>query len=157
MAKLTITVEAENGSGISSLLDLALTELKRNSHRFVDYDKSMAGHQSGTMGSYDVQYEAPERDRSWFGSSDSFGSSTPNEPRAPKAVQGYKHPEGWFEDSILLIDDPAQPTLKEGQLLSYMREVRGHHIYVLLTDQGVTTVAREHLQLKHSCESAQNA
>ncbi|MFK7698013.1 hypothetical protein [Pseudomonas caspiana] len=157
MAKLTITVEADKASGISSLLELALAELKHNSHGLVDYDKSMAGHQAGTMGSYDVQYEAPERDRSWFGSRDSFASSTADEPRTPKTVPGYEHPEGWFEDSILLIDDPAQPTLKEGQLLSYMREVRGHHIYVLLTDQGVTTVPREHLQLKHPRENVQNA
>lgn len=52
------------------------------------------------------------------------------------------------------IDDPAQPTLKEGQLLSYMRKVRGFHIYVLLTDQGVATVARDYLQLKSSHQGA---
>jgi hypothetical protein len=154
MAKLIITVEADNASGVSSLLGLALTELKRKSHGFVDYGRSMAGHQAGTMGSYDVQYEASERDQTWFGSNDSSGSTTADEPRTPKTVPGYEHPEGWFEESILLIDDPAQPTLKEGQLLNYMREVRGHHIYVLLTDHGVTTVAREYLKLKPSTESA---
>jgi hypothetical protein len=154
MSKLTITVEAASASGISSLLDQALTELKCKSRGFVDYDKSMAGHQTGTMGSYDVQYEASERDRSWFGSNDSPGSSAADKPRTPKIVPGYEHPEGWFEDSTLLIDDPDQPALKEGQLLSYMREVRGLHIYVLLTDHGVATVAREYLKLKPSTGSA---
>ncbi|MGS0738188.1 hypothetical protein ACVBEG_16975 [Pseudomonas sp. GG8] len=133
MSKLTITVEADNGSGISSLLDLALAELKRKSRVMTDYDTSMAGHQAGTMGSYVVQFTIPEVDDDTFDPDDPFGFVSAGKPRAPKKVQGYEHPEGWYEDSMLLIDDPAQPTLKEGQLLSYMREVRGLHIYVLLT------------------------
>jgi hypothetical protein len=157
MSKLTITVEADTGSGISDLLALALAELKRKSHGLTDYDTSMAGHQAGTMGSYAVQYTASSRGEDWFDSDDPFGFGSEGKPRAPKKVPGYEHPEGWYEDSILQINDPAQPALNEGQLLSYMREVRGLHIYVLLTDQGVATVAREHLQLKPSQASVQDA
>ena len=40
--KLKITVEAESASGISSLLELALTELRRESRMLVEFDSSMA-------------------------------------------------------------------------------------------------------------------
>jgi hypothetical protein len=154
MPKLTITVDADNGSGISNLLDLALAELKRKSRGLTDFDTNMAGHQAGTIGSYVVQYTIPEVVEDAYDPDDPFGFADVGKPRAPKKVVGYEHPEGWYEDSILLIADPAQPALKEGQLLNYMREVRGQHIYVLLTDQGVATVAREYLRLKPVSESA---
>lgn len=155
MTKLTITVEAESASGISGLLDLALTELRRRSSVIVDFDTSMVGHQEGTFGRYDVEYSVTETLREPFDPDDPFGFADVDKPRTPRKVKGYEHPEGWCEDSILLINDPSQPTLQEGQLLSYMREVRGQHIYVLLTDQGVATVAREYLLLKQPVEDGQ--
>lgn len=148
MKKLKITVEAESASGISSLLELALTELRRESRLLVEFDSSMAGSQEGTFGSYVVQYAVSETSQDASDPDDPFGFADVGKPRSPRKVAGYEHPEGWYEDSILLINDPSQPKLKEGQLLSYMREVRGLHIYVLLTDQGVATVARDYLQLK---------
>ncbi|KHK66434.1 hypothetical protein JZ00_00945 [Pseudomonas frederiksbergensis] len=58
MNKLTIRVKAESASGISSLLDLALTELRRKSQRLVEFDTSMVGSQEGTFGimSWNMQY-----------------------------------------------------------------------------------------------------
>lgn len=153
MAKLTITVEADNADQISNLLDLALKELKRESRKNDhEFTQNMVGYLSGTVGTYTVEYAAPIVDHyDWakdFDPADPFGSNDSDKPKTPKPVEDYKHPEGWFTDSLLLINDPGQPQLTEGRLLDYLNRVRGRHVYVLLTDQGVATVERDHLRLK---------
>lgn len=151
MAKLSITIEAGNADQISTLLDMALRELKRQSRGTHDeFTQSMVGHQTGTVGAYTVEYVAPDP-LAWakgMDADDPFGFNDVDQPQEPKAVEGYSHPSGWFTDSTLLISDPSQPLITEGRLLDYMNLVGGRHIYVLLTEIGVATVASDYLQLK---------
>jgi hypothetical protein len=151
MAKLTITIEADNADQISTLLDMAVRELKRQSRgTHDDFTRSMIGHQTGTVGTYTVEYAAPDP-YAWaknMDTNDPFGFDDVDKPKEPREVEGYTHPSGWFTDATLLINDPSQPLLTEGQLLDYMNQIGGRHIYLLLTEIGVATVASDYLQLK---------
>lgn len=153
MAKLTIVVEADRGDQISNLLEMALTELKKESRlNSIDYSQSMIGHQIGTIGTYTVEYEIQKEDpNAWakdFDPNDPFGFTKLDKPQELKVVRSYTHPQNWFLGTTLLINDPARPTLKEGQLYDYLQEIGGRNYYLVVTTQGVATIDREHLNLK---------
>ncbi|WP_256579576.1 MULTISPECIES: hypothetical protein [unclassified Pseudomonas] len=151
MAKLTINIEADSPDQISTLLDMALRELKRQSGKNErEFTQSMVGHQTGTVGTYTVEYAAPAQ-YDWakdLDLDDPFGFNDVDKPKTPKPIEGYTHPSGWVTDAVLLINDPNQPLLTEGRLFDYMSQIRGRHIYLLLTELGVATVASDYLQLK---------
>lgn len=153
MAKLSITIEADNPDQISSLLDMAIRELKRQGRGSdEELTRSMVGHQTGTVGTYTVEYTGPDP-YAWtrdLDSADPFDFNDTDKLKEPQAAACYIHPIGWVTDAALLISDPGQPLLTEGRLLEYMSQIGGRHIYLLLTEHGVATVASDYLKLKSS-------
>lgn len=151
MAKLSICIEANSADQIATLLEMAVRELKRQSRGTQEeFTQNMVGHQTGTVGTYTVEYTAPDP-FAWaknVNANDPYGFDDVDKPKEPKAPEGYSHPAGWFTDVTLLINDPKQPLLTEGRLLEYMNQIGGRHIYLLLTELGVAPVASDYLQLK---------